>query len=252
MIRANRALLTRFSVISTATFSSVNGVSTKQDAIIERIQDLTIAEAVKEQRQAQADDPGNLTISAGSRTPPSLPPIYEEIGKVSVSRPKIWGKRNLANSGYSKYGAPSSVALNVQWNDLRSAYIISGTIRMPSLLSGYAVTVHARLDLFKLSWPSLSPTIQLRNTVARGSEFITACRDGDVAKVQALALARRGSPTDVDEFGKPALHVSDNSSNLKWPSNIIQHAIDSGSCRVVKFLLNNGATANELDRIGYG
>ncbi|MCJ1249593.1 hypothetical protein MMC30_006819 [Trapelia coarctata] len=232
----NALLMIMQIVISTATYSSVNGISMKQDSIIERIQDLTIVEAVKEQSQAHAENPDNLAISTGSRTPTFIPPIYEDIGKISVSRPKIWGGRHVADSTCSKYGATSSVALNVLWNDLRSTYTISGSIRMPSLLSGYAVTVHARLDLFKLSWPSLAPAIRVRSVVPCGSKFMTACRDGDLAKVKQLAVARQGSPTDIDELGKPAFH----------------HAVESGSCEVVKFLLYNGATANELWQIGHG
>ncbi|KAL8957538.1 MAG: hypothetical protein Q9183_006030, partial [Haloplaca sp. 2 TL-2023] len=71
----------------------------------------------------------------------------------------------------------------------------------------------------------------LKNILSRESKFITACAAGDLEAVRQMALAGHGAPSNIDEYGKPALH----------------HAIDSGSFELVSFLLHHGAAPDDLD-----
>ena len=193
-------------IVSSACVSSVVDISAKQNSMMEQLQNLRIVEVNDDQDEAQSEDPASLRTASrpmAARTTNLSPSSRDATDKTFTSRARYLCK----NTGSR---VTSSVVLNVHWNDLRSTYTVSGTLRMPSVLAGYALTVRARLDLFKLSWPSISPTVGIRNIVPDNSEFMLACRAGNLAKVKELALARQGSPTDIDESGYPAIHVSSN------------------------------------------
>jgi hypothetical protein len=50
--------------------------------------------------------------------------------------------------------------------------------------------------------------MSVKNIVPCDSRFMLACEAGDVDLVRKLMVARRGRASDIDERGKPALHVS--------------------------------------------
>ncbi|KAL8872463.1 MAG: hypothetical protein Q9174_001907, partial [Haloplaca sp. 1 TL-2023] len=113
----------------------------------------------------------------------------------------------------------------------RSVYSVVGLLKVPHSLSDHAICMTARLWFSCSSWPRVKCTMAMKNFVRRDSRFITACAAGDLETTRQMTLAGHGAPSNIDEFGKPALH----------------HAIDSGSVELVSFLLYHGATPDDLD-----
>ena len=101
-----------------------------------------------------------------------------------------------------------------QWDELRTVYWVSGTFRLPSILSAYALSVQARATFSVLHWPSFSQSVSLKNIVPDDSEFMKACDAGNYESARNIALDGKGSPTDIDKHGQPALHVSERAQSI--------------------------------------
>lgn len=129
----------------------------------------------------------------------------------------------------------TTVTIRYQKDDLRSCSWILGTLRLPWMFSSHAIYIAIQLWLFKASWPHLRHSISVKTIVPRGSKFMMACAAGSLRDVRQLALDGYGSPSSIDETGEPALH----------------HAIRGGSLELVRFLLQNGATVDDLESRGY-
>ncbi|KAL8676853.1 MAG: hypothetical protein Q9186_006660 [Xanthomendoza sp. 1 TL-2023] len=127
--------------------------------------------------------------------------------------------------------ARTSVIVGQQRNELRSISWMIAFLRLPNILSSYAICVTIQLWLFKLSWPCLKHALAVKRIIPRDSSFVRACAAGDVNGVKQLALSGQGMPSDIDQSGKPMLH----------------YAIRSGSLDLVRFLLHSGATPDDLD-----
>ncbi|KAL8776935.1 MAG: hypothetical protein Q9213_008076 [Squamulea squamosa] len=121
----------------------------------------------------------------------------------------------------------SSITIGHQKDELRSVSWMIALCRFPNVLSSYAVCVTVQLWLFSLGWPCLRHSLAVKRIIPYDSEFVKACAAGDVMKARQLAWSGRGSPSSIDETGKP-------------------YAISSGSYELVKFLLHNGASPDEL------
>ncbi|KAL8649455.1 MAG: hypothetical protein Q9226_005572 [Calogaya cf. arnoldii] len=81
-----------------------------------------------------------------------------------------------------------------------------------------------------LSWPCFKYSWAFKEILPRDSLFVKACIAGNVEEVKQLALSGKGMPSSIDEVGTPMLH----------------YAISSGSLELVRFLLHNGATPDDL------
>lgn len=92
-------------------------------------------------------------------------------------------------------------------DELRTVYRISVTFRLPSILSAHALSIQAEATFSVLCWPSFSQYVSLKNIVPDDSDFMKACSAGDYESARNIALDGKGSPTDIDEHGQPALHV---------------------------------------------
>ena len=125
-------------------------------------------------------------------------------GKRHTSKPKVlsFGKSSAKWTEFSSY-----MALCRHWDDWKSEYGLLGHWRLPYFISAYAIAVQAQASFSVFHWPKICCTISVRNIVPGDSEFMTACSKGNLSDVRRLALARRGGPTDVDEYGQPAIHV---------------------------------------------
>ena len=191
-------------IISAASYSSVLDIASKQDLVLEELQELknlTLLETGNYlQIESSADtNPSTLRHRASQRC--------HVVQKGSTCLPRIW-KWKVAEGSWPDVGVRSSVAFRNHWNEWQSTYTVSGSLQMPSILSNYVVTVNIQLKLFKVSWPSIAPSLGLRNIVRFNSEFLKACRDGNIAIIRQLALNGKGSATDMDVFGRPAMDVS--------------------------------------------
>lgn len=100
------------------------------------------------------------------------------------------------------------MTMGYQKDELRSISWILGFLRLPLFLSSYAIYITVRLWLFRLNFPRLEHTVALKKIVPRQSSFMQACAAGEVHKARQLALSGQGSPSDIDETGRPALHVA--------------------------------------------
>ncbi|KAL8637203.1 MAG: hypothetical protein Q9228_005504 [Teloschistes exilis] len=125
----------------------------------------------------------------------------------------------------------SSVSLSQRKEELRSTSWLIALLRLPYPLSRYAICVTAQAWFSRLAWPSAICSISAKTILPNGAIFMEACAAGEVNAVRRLALEGLGLPTSIDEAGRPALH----------------HAIRSGSFELVKFLLDNGASPDELE-----
>lgn len=121
-----------------------------------------------------------------------------------ASQPRVLGGQ-LIEAPKARVG--SWVVLSTHWNDLRSTYVVSGLLRLPYMLARYAVAVEAVFHLSALHWPCMSHTLSVKSIIPHDSRFLRACANGDLSAVRDLAVARQGHPTDVDETGRPVLHV---------------------------------------------
>lgn len=113
-----------------------------------------------------------------------------------------------------------SMVFQTQWDELRTIYWVSGKVQLPYVLSAYALKVQIQATFSALHWPSLSQLVSLRNIVSNDSQFMKACDAGDYETARHLALSGKGSPTDIDEHGQPALHVREH--NLRWNALIAE------------------------------
>lgn len=125
----------------------------------------------------------------------------------------------------------SWIIVHTRWNDLQSTYSLSGLVRFPYMMSGFALHVQAMIKLSILHWPLISHTLSLKNIVPVESTFMQACALGDLALVRSLAVARQGYLADVDEMGRPALHVGTTPRGGKMLDN---EEIESNHKRVVR------------------
>jgi hypothetical protein len=126
-------------------------------------------------------------------------------------RPRVWGPNPLQEDGNETHLpiVTSSVVMNSYWNDFRSISSLSALLRLPFILSGYAIAFQARVERYRAGWPCISHSITLRNIVPADSRMMVACLAGDLSSVRELVLAGKGSPKDIDEYGKPAIRVSE-------------------------------------------
>lgn len=138
-----------------------------------------------------------------------------------------------------------------QKDQLRSIFWMVGFLRLPNVLSSYAICITVQLWLFRLSWPRLEGSLAIRKILPRESTFIKACARGDLVEVRQLALSGQGTPCCIDETGTPALHVIIHQSVRLHNTDGRQHAISSESLALVKFLLDNGATPDDLETWRY-
>lgn len=120
-----------------------------------------------------------------------------------LAKPRIWTRHQATEEIFS---IRSFLLANAQWNLLRSTCVLRSLLKIP-FFSDRLIAVQATLERFRLSWPTLTYSITLRNIVSVDSSFMVACAAGDFMKARDLALARQGGPTDIDENGVPALHV---------------------------------------------
>ncbi len=100
------------------------------------------------------------------------------------------------------------MTMGYQKDELRSISWILGFLRLPLFLTSYAIYITMRLWLFRLSFPRLEHSLAFKKIVPRQSCFIQACAAGEVHKARRLALSGQGSPSNIDETGRPALHVA--------------------------------------------
>ncbi|KAL8910724.1 MAG: hypothetical protein Q9171_004017 [Xanthocarpia ochracea] len=140
----------------------------------------------------------------------------------------------------------SSISIGHQKNELRSISWIIALVRCPGFLSPYAVCITVQLWLFRLSWPCLRQSLTVKRIIPCDSAFVKACAAGDVMEVRQLAWGGEGSPSCIDDSGKPVLHVNRDFAVRLLYTNESQHAISSGSYELVNFLLHNGASPEEL------
>ena len=188
--------------------STAQGIASKLDMVVEVFRDIKISPLL---------ETGNhLQIESSAGTNPSIlrhnvSQICHDVQKGSTWIPRIW-KWRVTEDPWSNDSSDSSLALRTQRNEWQSTYTVTGHIRMPSILSGYAVTLHAQLKMFKVSWPSIAPSLSFRSVIPSTSEFLKACRKGDKAVVEQLVLDGKGRASDIDDMGRPAFHVSQTTS----------------------------------------
>lgn len=130
-----------------------------------------------------------------------------------ASTPRVWRRSPVLDSPTAQ-PISSSIVLNAHWNQLRSTYSISCLLRLPFMLSRYTIEVRAGIQCFTASLPSLFYSIGLKNIIPSDSRFMKACEGGDLETVREMMILGGGSPTDLDEFGKSALHVREPGENL--------------------------------------
>lgn len=101
----------------------------------------------------------------------------------------------------------TTVTLRYQKDDLRSCSWILGVLRLPWMFSSNVIYIAIQLWFFKASWPHLRHSMSIKTVVPQDSKFMKACAAGSLEDVRQLALDGYGSPSSVDETGKPAIHV---------------------------------------------
>lgn len=102
----------------------------------------------------------------------------------------------------------TSITVGYQKDELRSVSWMLALLRLPHLLSSYAICVTLQLWLFRVDWPLLKHSLTVKNIIPRHSSCMTACASGEVERVRELALSGQGMPSFIDETGMPALHVT--------------------------------------------
>ncbi len=192
-------LLTSLRSISAASYSAIKDVAVQQSAFLDEVRRKKNFEMALPETEPQT---GNQSIVASASWDYSLSTCHED--RYLTAKPKVWGR--LANNENS-WTLSSFVLTNTHWNLLSSAYSVTSLLRLPYFFSDRAISIQAQLQCFQLSWPSISHSVTLKNIVSQNLRFMRACRAGTVGEVRKLAMSRQGSPTDIDEFGTPALHV---------------------------------------------
>ncbi len=172
----------------------------QQASLCERMQQTSLVEhsaqsRVQEERAHDDGDAHNYLASSSSTSVEN---------RQQVGKPRIWTRHGATEQISS---IRSFLLINAQWNLLRSTCVIRSLLKIP-FSSNHLIAIRATLERFRLSWPTMTYSITLRNIVSMDSSFMVACAAGDIIKARDLALARQGGPTDIDENGVPALHVS--------------------------------------------
>ena len=172
----------------------------QQASLCERVQGKSLVQHSAEPRvqEARARDGGDAHKYLAS----SLSTSAED--RPQLGKPRIWTRHGATEQTYS---VRSFILINARWNLLRSTVDMRSSLKVP-FFSNHLIAIRATLEQFRLSWPTLTYSITLRNIVSMDSTFMVACAAGDLIKVRDLALAGQGGPTDIDENGVPALHVS--------------------------------------------
>ena len=125
------------------------------------------------------------------------------------------GKRHTLMPKYLKYpqwsvqrnGISSYLALCRHWDDWKSEYGLMGCWQIPYFDFAFSIALQAKASFSVVHWPKICCTLSVRNIVPWNSKFIKACSTGNLPYVRELALAGHGGPTDIDNYGWPALHV---------------------------------------------
>ena len=146
--------------------------------------------------------------------PPRLDPPQIPVTQRQRSLVKVYRIRPGCKTIQKKSSNTNIIVFQTKWDELRTVYRVSGTVRLPSILSAYALKVQLQATFSALHLPSLSQLVALRNIVSNDSQFMKACDAGDYESARNLALGGKGSPTDIDEHGQPALHVHEH--NFRW------------------------------------
>ena len=121
---------------------------------------------------------------------------------------RVWQSSEPKYNGISNgYLCRTSVIMQCRWGELRTTYSLGAIMRLPSILSQYVICWSARLKLFRLCFPSVSLSVSVKNVVSRGSRIMEACSKGDLYQVRRMMQDGLGRSTDIDEAGRPALHV---------------------------------------------
>ena len=172
----------------------------QQALLCERVQQTSLIEhsaepRVQEERVHGDGDAHKYLASSLSTSAEDRP----QFGK-----PRIWTRLGATEQTQS---IRSFLLMNTRWNLLRSTCVMRSSLKV-LFFSNHLIAIQATLERFRLSWPTLTYSITLRNIVSMDSTFMVACAAGDLIKVRDLALAGQGGPTDIDENGVPALHVS--------------------------------------------
>ena len=172
----------------------------QQASLCERMQQTSLVEhsaqpRVQEESAHDNGDAHNYLASSSS--------TFVE-NRQQAGKPRIWTRHGATEHTSS---IRSFLLINAQWNLLCSTYVIRSLLKLP-FFSNHLIAIRAKLERFRLSWPTLTYSITSRNIVPINSSFMVACAAGDLMKARDLALAQQGGPTDIDENGVPALHVS--------------------------------------------
>lgn len=144
---------------------------------------------------------GNLRL-----TPRQRPIAYNTPVRRVMARP---GRAFAANdsNGESKE-VRTWMKVSYQKDELRSVSWMLAFLKLPHLLSSYAICATLQLWLFRVDWPLLKHSLTVKKIIPRQSSFMTACASGEVERVRELALSGQGMPSCIDETGMPALHVT--------------------------------------------
>lgn len=116
-------------------------------------------------------------------------------------------RASIRNKATKSLKARSSVTIGHRKDELRSTSWFVGLLRLPYLLSDYAVCMTAQVWFFRLAWPCTRYSISLKSILPHDSAFIKASAAGDVEQVRRLALSGQGTASSIDETGTPVLHV---------------------------------------------
>lgn len=112
-------------------------------------------------------------------------------------------------SSYVENTMRTSIAVGQQKDELRSMSWMIAFLRLPNILSSYAICITIKLWLFRLSWPCLRHLLAVKGIIPQDSSFVKSCVAGDVEEVRCLAFSGQGMPSNLDEAGRPILHVLD-------------------------------------------
>ncbi|KAL8964704.1 MAG: hypothetical protein Q9183_004269, partial [Haloplaca sp. 2 TL-2023] len=152
------------------------------------------------------------------------------------------GPRKAGNMPWNEAARPllhsrvrSSFTSKRRKAELQSVYWFVGLMRLPHFLSEHAICMTAQLWISCFSWPRITYTMALKNIVSCDSDFITACATGDLKAARQIALAGHGTPSSIDDFGKPALHSP------------LQKACLNGLPDIARVLLAKGAFLEHED-----
>ncbi|KAL1593761.1 hypothetical protein SLS60_010493 [Paraconiothyrium brasiliense] len=137
----------------------------------------------------------------------------------------------------------SEVELTTSNNEYQRAYDIYAKLPLPAFTGRKAFLVTLSMRRAWGFWPNVSLLgggLNFVNIIPMESEIVAACRRGDIVAVRTLFSARKAAPNDMTSESGTLIYVR-HSIVLKTLTDKQQHATESGSTKLVQFLIDAGA-----------